>query len=154
MSVTHIGQIEHEIDTAFASNELVEVPFTQSAWTLLSVAEDHHFKIAVMDPLPDQQAAVYVDGLMNALTYPLRVLHQLAPRTPITLRRHYVEAHYALALKWLDGAEDYAHFCSIFPLFHAGEITLSVVGPRRPPKFLHLWPLQIPPPERVVPLLQ
>lgn len=133
MPIADLRQVEQEIDNAFASNDLAKVPFTQSAWTLLSQAEDHHFKIAVMDPLPDPQAAIYVDGLINALTYPLRVLHRIAPRTSTNLNRQFIDEHYALALKWINDAEDYTHFCSIFPLFHAGEISLDVDGDKLEP---------------------
>lgn len=126
-------EVELEIDAAFANNGLKAVPLTQSAWTVLSVAEDLHFKIAVVQPLPEREAAIYVDGLMNALTYPLRVLHLQAPKGPALIERRYIEDHYALALQWLDAAEDYTHFCSIFPLFHAGEIDLTIVGDRLEP---------------------
>jgi hypothetical protein len=128
MLADELQQAECEIDTAFANNGLKAVPFTQSAWTVLSVAEDMHFKNMVVEPLPEREAAIYVDGLMNGLTYPLRVLHQQAPKDPTLLNPRYIEEHYALALQWLDAAEDYTHFCSIFPLFHAKEIDLTIVG--------------------------
>lgn len=128
MPTTSINTIEQEIDEAFAGNALADVPWTQSAWTLLSVVEDHHFKITVMHPLPEREAAIYVDGLVNSMTYPLRVLRERAPQTPKTLDRRYIEAHYGLAQDWLDSAEDYTHFCSIFPLYHAKEIDLNVNG--------------------------
>lgn len=128
MSTSNIAAIEQEIDEAFASNALAHVPWTQSAWTLLSVVEDHHFKITVMRPLPEREAAIYVDDLVNAMTYPLRVLRERAPRAPASLDRRYIAAHYGLAQEWLDSAEDYTHFCSIFPLYHAKEIDLSVKG--------------------------
>ena len=97
MSTSNINAIEQEIDEAFASNALAGVPWAQSAWTLLSVVEDHRFKITVMRPLPDREAAIYVDGLVNAMTYPLRVLRQRAPRVPTSLDRRYIEVHYGLA---------------------------------------------------------
>ena len=112
----------------FAQNDLARLPFAQCAWTLLSVVEDHHFKIAVISPLEAPQAAIYVDGLMNSLTYPLRVCHQLATKGPFTFNRELVNEHYQLANDWLDRAEDYNHFCTIFPLFHAKEIDLVVQG--------------------------
>lgn len=133
MSTSDINSIEHEIDAAFACNALVRVPWTQSAWTFLSVVEDHHFKIAVMQPLPEREAAIYVDGLVNAMTYPLRILHKQAPRAPTSLDCRYIEMHYALAQEWIDAAKDYAHFCSIFPLYHAKEIDLTVDANRIEP---------------------
>jgi len=126
--MSDINSVEQEIDDAFDSNALTEVPWTQSAWTLLSVVEDHHFKITVMQPLPEREAAIYVDGLVNALTYPLRALHRRASRVPASLDRRYIEEHYGLAQEWLDAAEDYSHFCSIFPLYHAKEIDLTING--------------------------
>jgi hypothetical protein len=126
MSVRDIKEIEREIDEAFASNELTTVPWTQSAWTVLSVAEDYHFNIAVARPLPEREAAIYVDGLVNTLTHPLRVLRERAPKLPTSLDRRYIEAHYGLAHEWLGAAEDYNHFCSMFPLFHAKEIELNI----------------------------
>lgn len=133
MSTSDINSVEQEIDAAFASNTLAKVPWAQSAWTLLSVVEDHHFKIAVIQPLPEREAAIYIDGLVNAMTYPLRVLYKQAPRVPASLDRRYIEAHYGLAQEWLGAAEDYAHFCSIFPLYHAKEIDLTVDADRLEP---------------------
>lgn len=128
MAIEELHDIEVEIDEAFAQNELASLPFAQCAWTLLSVVEDHHFKIAVMSPLDAPQAAIYVDSLMNALTYPLRVCHQRSAKGPFTFNRELIDEHYQLADDWLDRAEDYAHFCTIFPLFHAKEIDLVVQG--------------------------
>ncbi len=81
-----------------------------------------------MSPLEAPQAAIYVDGLMNALTYPLRVCHQRAVKGMFTFNRELIDEHYQLADDWLNRAEDYAHFCTIFPLFHAKEIGLAVQG--------------------------
>lgn len=94
----------------------------------MSVVEDHHFKITVTSRLESPQAAIYVDGLMNSLTYPLRVCHQRAAKGPSTFSRILVDQHYQLANDWLSHAEDYAHFCTIFPLFHAKEIDLLAQG--------------------------
>src|SRR5574341_433944 len=102
MSADEIAEVEREIDATFADNDLTKVPWTQSAWTLLSVAEDHHFEVTVVQPLPEREAAIYVDGLINALTHPLRVLLRRTPKAPASLDRRYIEAHYGLALEWLD----------------------------------------------------
>lgn len=126
MPALEISEVERQIDAAFADNKLKAVPWAQSAWTLLAMAEDHHFlKIATLSP---PEAAIYVDGLMNSLTHPLRVLHREAPKDPRSLERRFVDKHYSWAKDWLEGAEDYNHFCSIFPLFHARQIELKVDG--------------------------
>jgi hypothetical protein len=128
LATKDLHDIEAEIDEAFAKNDLARLLFAQCAWTLLSVVEDHHFKVTVMSPLEAPQAAIYVDGLMNALTYPLQVCHQRAAKGPFTFNRIIVEQHYQLANDWLDRAKDYAHFCTIFPLFHDKKIELVVQG--------------------------
>ncbi|MDP2032075.1 MAG: hypothetical protein Q8K29_01555 [Polaromonas sp.] len=125
-----LRSVEEEIDEAFATNDLVLLPFAQCAWTLLSVVEDHHFKITVSSPLEAAQATIYVDGLMNSLTYPMRVCYQRASRGPAPFEKKLVDTHYQLADQWLDKAEDYAQFCTIFPLFHAKEIDLHLEGNR------------------------
>ncbi len=130
MAAKDLRTIEAEIDEAFARNELAFLPFAQCAWTLLSVVEDHHFKIAVMSPLEAPQAAIYVDGLMNSLTYPMRVCHQRAAKSAVPIEKRLVDEHYRFADDWLGQAEDYAHFCTMFPLFHAREIELEVTGNR------------------------
>ena len=66
---------EIAIDEAFASNALLGLPFAQSAWTLLSVVEDHHFKNFVFAPLDATKAAMFADSLLNELTHPLRVCY-------------------------------------------------------------------------------
>jgi hypothetical protein len=126
MSFDDINKLETDIDLAFADNDLKEVSWAQSVWTMLSAAEDHHFNIAVINPLPENEIAIYVDGLINSLTHPMRVLYKEAPRQSNSLERRYIEAHYKLAVKWIDSAEDYNHFCSIFPLYHANEIELTI----------------------------
>jgi len=126
--MVNISQIEKEIDEEFAQNLLVKISWTQSAWTMLSVIEDHHFKITVTNRLSEEEASIYVDGLINALTYPFRVLLSRAPRTKVVLDRRFINEHYELAQDWIDKAEDYTNFCSIFPLFHGNEIHLNVQG--------------------------
>lgn len=128
MSTNNLNSIEQEIDDAFANNALVGVPWTQSAWTLLSVVEDHHFKISVIRPLEDHEVAIYVDGLINSMTYPMRVLWARASRVSTMLDRRHIEEHYGLAQEWLSSAEHYVHFCSIFPLYRANAIDLSING--------------------------
>lgn len=128
MTIKELHDIEAEIDEAFAQNELASLPFAQCAWTLLSVVEDRHFKIAVMSSDGGSAGGAYVDCLMNALTYPLRVCHQRAVKGLFMFNRELIDEHYQLADDWLDRADDYAHFCTIFPLFHAKEIDLAVQG--------------------------
>lgn len=126
MSDNDLAAIEAEIDAAFADNKLAKLPYAQCMWTLLSVVEDHNFKISVVNPLPDNEARIYVDSLLNALTYPLRVCHQVSTRGSFQFSRRLTNKNYALADKWLDASEDYSHFCTMFPLYHANEIELSI----------------------------
>lgn len=123
-----LRNIEAEIDQAFSNNEISRLPFAQAAWTLLSVVEDHHFKIAVYSPLDKDKASIYVDGLINSLTHPLRVCFDRSPREVKEIRRELVDEHYSLANEWISSAEDYNHFCTIFPLYHSRQIDLYVQG--------------------------
>ncbi len=123
-----IDAAEKEIDAAFEESGLVALPFAQAVWTLLSVAEDYHFKTLVISGEPPERAEIVVDGLMNALTYPVRVCHRKCAKSPWTIDRKLVDVHYEFALDWLHAAEDYAHFCTIFPMYRAGEIELRTDG--------------------------
>ncbi len=125
MPSSDLRAIEAEIDAAFADNGLVTLPYAQSMWTLLSVAEDLYFQ-TVITPLEAGNLAIYFDGLMNTLTHPLRVCYQRAAKGPFRFRRELVDEHYRLAGEWFDAAEDYDQFCTIFPLYHAKEIELKV----------------------------
>jgi hypothetical protein len=128
LSPEDLARIEAEIDAAFANNALANLPFAQGVWTLLSVVEDLHFKITIDSSLEANQVAIYVDGLINALTYPLRVCYQRAAKGPLSFTRELVDEHYILVNNWLDVAEGYDHVCSIFPLYRAGQIDLRVEG--------------------------
>jgi hypothetical protein len=128
LSAEEIEKVEQEIDEAFAESELVNLGYSQAVWTLLSVVEDHHFKIRVCNPLEENRQDIYVDGLLNALTYPLQVCHKSFPLHETKINRTLIYNDYEAANKWIDKAEDYTHFCSIFPLFHNGEIELKISG--------------------------
>ena len=73
---SQIDAIEAEIDAAFADSQLTTLTFAQSLWALLSVAEDLHLTLVVISPLSEPRARAQVDGLMNELTYPMRVCHK------------------------------------------------------------------------------
>jgi len=46
------------------------------------------------------------------------------------LDRQLIDADYTHARNWLDIAEDYSQFCTIFPMWHRKQIGLSVEGTR------------------------
>lgn len=120
--------IENEIDAAFEQSDLIDLPFAQAAWTLLSVAEEYHFNALVISPEPPESAGILIDCLMNALSYPLRVCYRKCAKSPLVLNRKLVANQYQAALDWLHAAEDYGHFCTIFPMYRAGEIRLRTEG--------------------------
>lgn len=128
MSKEDIGIAEREIDDAFAETELINLGYCQAVWTLLSVVEDHHFSISVYNPLEEARLEIYVDGLLNALTYPLQVCHTKFPVHSTGIDRSLIDNDYEAVNRWLDKAEDYIHFCSIFPLYHNEEIELHLDG--------------------------
>lgn len=128
MSKEEVEVVEREIDEAFEETELINLGYCQAVWTLLSVIEDHHLKIRVCNPLEEAQQDIYVDGLLNSLTYPLQVCHKKFHVHSTEIERSLIGADYEAANEWIDKAEDYTNFCSIFPLYHNGEIELHIEG--------------------------
>ncbi len=126
MSKEHIIAVEEKIDQCFANNKLKELNFAQAAWTLLSVAEDHHIKNREIKPLPEEQLRVFIDGLLNYLSYPLRVCFNESEKSSIKINNRLIDDHYQLAQNWIDASRDYYNFCSIFPLWHKGKIDISI----------------------------
>jgi hypothetical protein len=121
-----IKKAEQDIDEAFAKSELIDLGYSQAVWTLLSVVEDHHF--LAISPLDQEKREIYIDGLLNALTYPLQICLKKFPLYPIKITKQLIDDDYKEANKWIDKAEHYTNFCSIFPLYHHGEIELSISG--------------------------
>ena len=123
-----IAEIEAEIDAIFAKNPLVDRPYSQAIWTVLSVVEDMHFKRYIISPLSDIKMNMFVDGLLNALTYPTRIIHAKSERSADAVVKKYIDADYGSAVEWINNAEDYLYYCSIFPLFHTKQITIRNVN--------------------------
>lgn len=125
---SEITAAEAEIDKSFASNPLAKLPYAQAMWTLLSAVEDIHLKNVAHTPLGPKQGAIFVDILLNSLTYPVRVCHRDAPADNADFPRVLNDEHYTWAMNWIKVSEDYTQFCSIFPLYHAGELELRLQG--------------------------
>ena len=118
-------QAEKEIDEAFASSTLVQLPYSQATWTLLSMNEDAYLK-AIHTLTDERHLRVFADTRLNALTYPLRVCFERSH--PGALRWEYISSDYEHAWKWLEAAEDYTQFSTIFPLWHRQRIDIAVDG--------------------------
>ncbi len=128
MEASEIARAEQAIDQAFADTKLMALPFAQRIWTLLSVVEQRHFQLLVESPLPQHQGEIFVDSMLNVLTHPLRICVRHIDVPPAALNKKLFNEDFQLASQWLDVASDYNQFCSIFPLWRAGEIELSIVG--------------------------
>jgi hypothetical protein len=120
-----IDQIEKDIDFFFSDNPLKKEGYAQAVWTLLSVVEDLHIKYLNASS-SDEEIHMFADAMLNRLTYPLRVCHKESQRDPKTIRNELNNDHYQFASDWLNSAKDYNYFCSIFPLWHRGEIKITV----------------------------
>jgi hypothetical protein len=90
----------------------------------LSVNEDYFLKALTSDKI---DMHIFSDIHLNALTYPLRVCFKNASKES-ALRTAYIEDDYKLAWDWIEAAQDYSQFCSMFPLWHRGQIGLTVEG--------------------------
>lgn len=119
---------EREIDAAFAQNPLMRSGAKQAIWTILSVAEDAFLKNTELNPLPIEQIHVLVDSMINELAYPIRACFKHSPSLEGRLDRKLINGHYAHAVKWLEDAESYGQFNSIFPLWRRGLIALDTNG--------------------------
>ena len=122
-----IEAAEKEIDSAFASSPLVRLNYTQAMWTLLAVNEDAYFK-AIHTLQHEDYLRTFADARMNALTYPLRVCFASCNVGTARFRREYVSSDYEHAWKWLEAAEDYCQFCTIFPLWHRAKLDITISG--------------------------
>ncbi|MDF3863001.1 hypothetical protein P3W53_00905 [Pseudomonas denitrificans (nom. rej.)] len=128
MSKEDIYKVEKEIDDAFSDSDLTRVNYGQAAWFILSVAEDHQFKIRAYQPLERWSLDIYTDGLMNSLTHPLRACLKSCSVSTSPINRQMNNDLYGAANDWIDRAISYDQFCSIFPLYHNNEIELSISG--------------------------
>ncbi|BAZ30456.1 hypothetical protein NIES4074_29160 [Cylindrospermum sp. NIES-4074] len=122
-----IRKAEQEIDSAFLSNKLKNIGYTQAVWTLLSVVEDHHLRIRVVEPMSDEQLQVYIDNLINWLSYPLRICLKEAVKNSNKLTKVLINEHYGLAQEWIEKSKQYWNFCLIFPLWYRKKIQISVI---------------------------
>jgi len=123
-----IRGVEEEIDTKFASSRLKDVGYAQAMWTLLAVNEDNY--LAHLHCLPDEAMHIYADTRMNALTHPLRVCFEECVAGIELVRFELIDRDYELAREWLDAAEDYDQFCSMFPMWHRGRLDIAIVDNR------------------------
>lgn len=128
MSPNQVEKCEREIDRDFDRNSLNEVEYSQAVWTILSVIEDKFLKFTHINNLPAEQKHIYADVYLNALTHPLRSLFRNNKKSPSLIKNEVIDKHYGWALDWLEKAESYNHFCSIFPLWRNNKIELSIDG--------------------------
>jgi hypothetical protein len=119
---------EAEVDAAFSDSALLKAGYAQAVWTLLSFTEDAYLK-ALHEATKSHDIHMHVDNQINALTYPLRACHRGNP-DGMGLRTEYIDGDYKLAWDWLEAADDYSQFCTIFPLWHRQRIGLHVDGTR------------------------
>lgn len=117
---------ENAIDEMFKCSPLLSYGYDQAVWTLLSVLEDKYYKATIFRPLSDEDLHAHSDILLNAITYPLRVLYKEDRKSEPRLRRELIDHDYKLAYEWIGCAANYSMFCSIFPLWHRGKFDLEI----------------------------
>jgi hypothetical protein len=122
-----IEAAEKGIDSAFASSPLVQLDYALAVWTLLAVNEDAYFK-AIHTLQREEHLQTFADARLNAMTYPLRVCLRSCNVEANPLRQEYISSNYQHAWEWLEAAEDYCQFCTIFPLWHRGRVDISISG--------------------------
>jgi hypothetical protein len=121
-----IEAIEKDIDETFSASKLLDTGYAQAVWTLLSMNEDAYLK--AIHTLSGEELHIFADSHLNALTYPLRACLERCSMVGQRVQTVLIDEHYQQAWDWLRAADDYAQFCSIFPLWHRGRVGLSVAG--------------------------
>lgn len=124
MTSDPINDREREIDKEFNHNALLNIPYSQSMWTILSVMEDQYLKMLYIDNHSSEQIHVHIDVLMNALTHPIRSIYYFNTRAAEPINKTVVDDHYKWGYEWIHRAKVYDLFCSVFPLWRKGKISL------------------------------
>lgn len=126
MNLNEILKIESEIDSEFDNNPLTQkgYNFDTLAWIILSIVEVYHFEYRAIQKPSIQELEMFIDGMLNALSYPLRV--SLKFKDTSRSKENITAEDLQLALDWINQANDYNQFNSIFPLFHRKQLDLTV----------------------------
>lgn len=125
MSKNTILEIEKQIDTAFETNPLIEKGYSQSLWTLLSVLEDYFFEISQEKGKDYEQLSIAADILMNDITHPIQVCYRKAKRKN-QICYDLKDEDYQNALDWINLANHYNNYCTIFPMWHRSQIEVTI----------------------------
>jgi len=127
-TANNIDEIEVAIDNAFAENPISQLPYSQAVWTLLAGAEEIHFRDSVIHPVTEVEMGIVVDGLINALTYPIRIVYKNCLRSSNSISYDLNDENYENCMNWLNNASDYLNFCSVFPLYRRKQLDIDVKG--------------------------
>lgn len=123
-----IIKIESDIDCEFLNTPLMQLEFSQSIWTLLSVMEDRYLKITAIKPIPIEQQHAYIDTLVNSLAHPVRALFRNKSESNSKITKRLIDDHYQWSQEWIDSSIIYNAFNLIFPLWHKKKINLTITG--------------------------
>lgn len=123
-----LRKIESEIDTAFQSNYLSSLDFSEAAWYLLSFAEDT-MTIPLLDGnrVSKHNVSVAADRLLTHIQYPLQWLWSYCNKGG-KIPYRYEEKAYTASIDLLDMATNYKSFVAAFVNASKGNISLSVSG--------------------------
>lgn len=120
-----LRQIEAQIDNAFKSNYLVNLPFAEAAWYLLATAEDSVFIPLIKGERASvHEAAIDVDRLLTHILYPLGWLYsscEAGGKVPFANK----QIPYRSALDLLEMAANYKSFVAAFTYATKGLLELS-----------------------------
>jgi len=122
---SNIESIEKEIDTEFSQNQLIELNYAQSIWTLLSVLEDDFLR----NIINGSSNNAYSDTMLNAISHPIRFLYKTkTDKVTARVNQNYVDQHFGWGLDWIDKSKIYDKFYSIFSLWHKNKLQIFIEG--------------------------
>ncbi|MGM3224245.1 hypothetical protein [Dickeya zeae] len=122
----NIKEIEREIDSAFEDSILTSIPYSQAVWELLSYLEYKHYQLTNMNGSSHDKSAG-VDNMINFITHPLRVCFKKCKRKKYAITSYYSKPNANAAHEWYEKSSSYNNFCSIFPLFHSGVLSIEAI---------------------------
>lgn len=117
--------VETEIDSAYKSNPLINLPYTIAAWTILATAEDFYLKNRV--GLTSDQSLLMINNLLFTLKYSFIWVKSSCPpggTIPTKLNR----SHYRAAAELRELALNYKRFYTAYTYASSGYSELKING--------------------------
>jgi len=121
MTAPTLEEVESALDSSFSSNVLIQLPYGQAMWTILSAMELIFLNALKKTDYRDKMH-IFADEYLNALSHPLRLCHLKYLEEPQDCHKQavsfeFIDKDCQHACEWLLESINYNKFCSVFPLW-------------------------------------